>query len=266
MTKITKEQLAKAVASSFSYSQVLKTLGQHGAGGSIDRIRKRIIRLAIPTMHFHIKGASVNCPTCGLQVKAKGLYCHITVFHKQTEEVRKARVKNAVRTKKDTGWQPWNKGLSILKNPELTDKLRKATLVSKAARKKLPKRVHSAERKKRMSAYRKQLHKDHPELHPNRILARNKKFASYPEQLAEIFFTNHGIAFERQKKVLSFYPDFVLKDKHIIEIDGERWHGSKEAKEKDRLRDKKLSEAGYKVTRIPATAVLKNLETIFSGI
>ena len=101
--------------------------------------------------------------------------------------------------------------------------------------------------------------KENPELHPNRLLAGNMSKWTYPEKLAAKWFDKNNIKYEYNKKILSFYPDFIVNNKKtIIEIDGKRWHD----KEKDLVRDKKLKSIGYEVIRIDASNVIEKLEEI----
>lgn len=140
------------------------------------------------------------------------------------------------------GKTAWNKGLTketdsrVLKNAQAT---------SVALKGKPSKTIWTTEMKKAKSEWRKQLHKDFPETHPNRRLAGNRKKMSYPERVAYDFLNAHGIVFEHQKKIDRFYPDFVV-DKLVIEIDGAQWHNDK----KDKIRDEIISSYGYKVVRI----------------
>lgn len=105
--------------------------------------------------------------------------------------------------------------------------------------------VWTDEMRKAKSDWRKKLHEEHPEMHPNRKLAGNRSKMSYPEKVAYECLQSLGISFEHQKRIDGFYPDFVIGS-IIIEIDGERWHNP----EKDSIRDKKLNDAGFTVFRI----------------
>lgn len=48
----------------------------------------------------------------------------------------------------------------------------------------------------------------------------------------------------------------------IVEVDGERWHTSSEAIERDKKRDDDLKQNGYKVYRINAKNIIKKLESM----
>lgn len=55
-----------------------------------------------------------------------------------------------------------------------------------------------------------------------------------------------------------FRADFLIDEKLVVEIDGETWHGSREAKAKDAARDEVVRAEGYTVLRIPATIVFNS--------
>jgi very-short-patch-repair endonuclease len=136
---------------------------------------------------------------------------------------------------------PWNKGLTK-DDPRVANNAEK---VSRAMKGKPSKVIWTEEMRKAKSEWRKQLHKDYPETHPNRRLAGNRNKMTYPEKVAYEYLQKMGIKFEHQKKIDKFFPDFVI-DNIIIEIDGANWHN----KEKDNKRDEVLSTQGYKVFRI----------------
>ena len=138
---------------------------------------------------------------------------------------------------------PWNKGLTR-EDPRVA---KNAESVSKALKGKPSNMVWTEERRKAKSEWKKRLHEEHPELHPNRLLAGNRKSWTYPEKVAGEWLDKNNIQYERNKKVDAYYPDFVI-GAMIIEIDGKRWHDE----ERDRIRDKKLNELGYTVYRIDA--------------
>lgn len=52
-----------------------------------------------------------------------------------------------------------------------------------------------------------------------------------------------------------FRADFLVDEKLVVEIDGETWHGSPDARAKDAARDEVIRAEGYTVLRIPATVV-----------
>lgn len=138
---------------------------------------------------------------------------------------------------------PWNKGLDK-SDPRIA---RHAASVSKTSKGRPNKVIWTEEMRKEKSKWRKKLHKDFPETHPNRRLANNKSKMTYPEKVAAEWLNKNNIKYEHNKKIDNFYPDFII-DKIIIEIDGEHWHD----KEKDSIRDSILNNLGYTVYRIGA--------------
>ena len=151
------------------------------------------------------------------------------------------------------GKTPWNKDLD--KSDERVAKNGKAISKSISGKKRRP---WTQERKYAKSVWRKQYHLDNPEAHPNRKLAGNRSKISYPEQVAYDWLSKNNIKFEHQKKVGSYYPDFVIGN-IIVEIDGEYWHDE----EKDKKRDSFLQQNGYKVVRI---STKEHIETRLSQI
>jgi len=150
---------------------------------------------------------------------------------------------------------PWNKGLT----KESDERVRKnAQAISKSLIGIQSKTIWTDEMRKAKSEWRKQLHMDFPETHPNRRLAGNRKKMTYPEKVAYDYLTRYNIVFEHNKKIDKYYPDFVI-GKLIVEIDGVQWHD----KEKDSIRDEVISSYGYKVFRILST---ENIEERLSEI
>ena len=154
---------------------------------------------------------------------------------------------------------PWNKGLSVKNNPELKDSLL-------AGGRGLAKKVENGwiplwatdsfwneERRLAKSEWRKQLHIDHPETHPNRRLAGNRNKMSYPERVAYDFISCSSISFEHNKPIDKYFVDFCIGN-IVIEIDGARWHNP----EKDKVRDSIIESLGYKVYRIDSKERIEN--------
>ena len=138
---------------------------------------------------------------------------------------------------------PWNKGL------DKTDSrvAKNAASISKTTKGRPNKTIWTDEMRKAKSEWRKQLHIDHPETHPNRRLAGNRNKWTYPEKIAANWLDKNNIVYEYNKRVGRYYPDFIIGN-IIIEIDGERFHNP----EKDKIRDQDLSQLGYIVHRIKA--------------
>lgn len=55
-----------------------------------------------------------------------------------------------------------------------------------------------------------------------------------------------------------FRGDFLIDEKLVVEIDGETWHGSPDAKAMDAARDEVIRAEGYTVLRIPAKVVFNS--------
>lgn len=109
-----------------------------------------------------------------------------------------------------------------------------------------------------------QFYEKNPEKHPNRVTAKlGKNNKTYPEKVINEKLEKLDVNFEYNKRILTYYPDFLLKDYDvIIEVDGEQWHSKKERIKHDKKRDKKLEKEGYEIHRIPAKNVLKNFREL----
>ena len=153
------------------------------------------------------------------------------------------------------GKTPWNKGLTKETDERVAEN---AKGVSNTLKGRPSSVVWTDEMRKAKSDWRKQFHKDFPEMHPNRRLAGNRKKMSYPEKVAYDYLTRYNIVFEHNKKIDKYYPDFVI-GKLIVEIDGAQWHD----KEKDKIRDEIISSYGYQIVRILST---ENIEERLSEI
>lgn len=152
---------------------------------------------------------------------------------------------------------PWNKGLTKATDSRV---IANAEAVSASMKGKAPTWEWTAERRKKKSEWRKKLHEENPESHPNRRLAKNKGKWTKPERLAAEWLNSHNIDYEFNKKIDIYYPDFAITGTNIlIEIDGEYWHD----KDKDAVRDTRLLNLGYTVYRIDSQSNIANeLETI----
>lgn len=164
-------------------------------------------------------------------------YCQVN-----PQRVKRTKSSNAHKRK---GIAPWNKGLTKESDTRV---LANSLAVSKALKGKPSKTIWTAEMRKAKSEWRKQLHINNPEMHPNRRLAGNRNKMSYPEKVAYDFLIENNIVFEHQKKIDKFYPDFVI-NKMVVEIDGAHWHDE----EKDSVRDAIISNHGYTVFRISSS-------------
>ena len=53
----------------------------------------------------------------------------------------------------------------------------------------------------------------------------------------------------------SYYVDFLIGDKFVIECDGDYWHDSKAQKGIDKRKDERLKKLGYKIVRLTETEI-----------
>jgi len=120
--------------------------------------------------------------------------------------------------------------------------------------------------KKKQSESKINLYNNFPEKHPNRRMAGIWNKMTYPEKLVSKYLSDNNIKYEHNKKILNYYPDFIIFDNIIIEVDGERWHSTIIQKEKDRKRDECIKKLNYKIYRIPAKNVIEELEKILFKI
>jgi len=154
-----------------------------------------------------------------------------------------------------TGRTPWNKGLDKT-DPRIA---KQAIQISNTMKGRPTSTIWTDEMRKAKSEWRKKLHREHPDTHPNRRLAGNRKKWTYPERVAGEWLERNNIQYKRNPRIDKYYPDFVI-DNIIVEIDGERWHNA----EKDSKRDLQLSQLGYIIYRIKAKECIEEkLSTIF---
>jgi very-short-patch-repair endonuclease len=66
-----------------------------------------------------------------------------------------------------------------------------------------------------------------------------------------------GLVLEMQKPIGRYRADFVANGRLVVEIDGARWHGSREAQARDAQRDRDMRGMGLEVLRIPAKTVFR---------
>lgn len=207
----------------------------------------------------------LKCIHCTKQCKSENSYRqHIIRCSKNSNAIK---IKNNIgeRTK---GKSPWNKGLTKQTNASLADQAKRLSEIGKSKSKHgklsgpFTATYWTADKRKEKSDWRKKLHTEFPESHPNRKLAGNRKKMTYPEKIAFEFLTKNNVIFEHQKKILNYYVDFCI-NQVIIEIDGERWHPI--GNSKDAERDRALAEIGYKVYRIRSKESIESkIEEILS--
>jgi len=69
-----------------------------------------------------------------------------------------------------------------------------------------------------------------------------------------------NIEFKQYWKIGTFYVDFVLKNKIVIECDGIYWHSKPEVKERDKRKNTFLINDGYKVFRFTDKEILNDVK------
>lgn len=191
------------------------------------------------------------CLACNKIYKSrKSFLSHYALIHKNNNSSITHPNKKSIIGFNDIGRAAWNKNLTIKNNPDLKDKLsaggKKITeLINQGI---IPNNllIYSTSEKgrKEQSERKKKLFIEHPEKHPNRLVANNRKRMTYPERLVYDFLVENKIEFEHNKKILKYYPDFVIGN-IIIEVDSEHWHNV----EYDNVKDLAISKLGYKIFR-----------------
>ena len=174
------------------------------------------------------------------------------------------------------GKASWNKGLT----KDTDDRVKNNGLsVSKALQDKMSNgwkpffatdEFWTEEERNKRSEEKKLLYKEHPEKHPNRILA-SKNYRTYPEKIVYDWLANHNISFIEQYLTESYngkrYVDFYLPDNNLyIEVDGEYWHS--QSKDKDELKDRYAYEIqGIDTLRISSKERIEDkLNNYFVGV
>jgi very-short-patch-repair endonuclease len=124
--------------------------------------------------------------------------------------------------------------------------------------------THSTpEAKIRRSLQNKKYYMLHPEKHPNRTV-RNK-YTTIEKKIKSFLdtFLKENIDYEYNKcihvKNGILFPDFIIKEKLIVEADGQYWHKDTE---KENLRDSKLIYAGYIILHLKEKEINDNFEEV----
>jgi very-short-patch-repair endonuclease len=92
-----------------------------------------------------------------------------------------------------------------------------------------------------------------PKIHLNVITEKPDDIRKTESPIEEIFLTtakNMGISLVPQVKIEEYRVDFMVEGtKIIIELDGHDYHSTTEQRQNDSMRDRKLTQLGYKVIR-----------------
>ena len=197
----------------------------------------------------------------------KCLYCGL-IFHTRRDKQEHVRINHP----EFYGSTSWNRGLT----KETNEYVRKNGESVSNAMKKLFEEGElnnssrwTEELKKEQSERKKKLFKEHPELHPNRRVAKNRNTMTYPEKIAYDWLVRNNIKFEHQynfrTEKFNRFVDFYCEDyKLFIEIDGEYWHKDKG---KDIQKDEDAKNNGYTTVRISAKErIEKKLNEVFTSL
>lgn len=92
-----------------------------------------------------------------------------------------------------------------------------------------------------------------------------KQFANKLDDLASAIEAEYW--FGDPEKHSRYRVDFLLKDARlIVELDGHEFHSTKDQLEKDAIRQRYLSRAGYSVIRFTGREIIKNVEACVSEV
>ena len=180
---------------------------------------------------------------------------------------------NHVKNGEDGRTFAWNKGLTKETDERVA---RNAKHVSEGFRKRIDEgyvnptwtdEYWTKERRKEKSELKKKLYQEHPEKHPNRKLAGNRKKMTYPEKVVFDWLIEHKIEFEHQylfkSNQFTRYVDFYIPEKNLfIEVDGRYWHIKN--LQNDLNKDEDAKQHGFITERISASeSIVSRLESIF---
>ncbi len=158
----------------------------------------------------------------------------------------------------------WNKGLT----KETDNRVKKQSEQVSRATKGKKGRPWTLIQRQKQSQCAKDRYRQFPENHPNRKLAGNRNKMTYPEKLVFDYLSQLQLYPEHNNYVKGYYPDFIIKNNIIIEVDGIRWHNmnNKNYVIYQTKRDKILREAGYTIFRISTKNIISELKKILSKL
>jgi very-short-patch-repair endonuclease len=124
----------------------------------------------------------------------------------------------------------------------------------------------SEESKKKKGESYKRFIKDHPEKHPNYIMAQ-KGFISSIERKVKDILDELNISYEPNYPIFNYFVDFAILDKKlIIECDGDYWHNLPGAKERDKERQTQLESFGWSFIRFSESEINKDIDFVRSKL
>ena len=214
----------------------------------------------------HKRGCSKN-PSPQTKSKDGGWCCRVCHNYFRTRREMHNHIVNDHHL--DNG-HAWNKGLTKETSESIAKavKTRFDNIESGKIKIQYNRAPWTDERRKAQSERKKAYYLQHPDKHPNAILAGNRHKMTYPEQVTYDWLITHSIHVEHNKqiKTASFtrYVDFFIPNFNlIIEVDGEYWHASK--RDIDHKKDIEASDAGYATLRIkPKECITHQLEVYFN--
>jgi len=128
---------------------------------------------------------------------------------------------------------------------------------------KISKALNKPQCKKARSEHLKKFYMEHPEKHPNHLTKNRKTSIELKVKafLDMFLLENKDYYFNKTIWVKDgvLYPDFLLYNKLVIEVDGDYFHKDRE---KDRIRDRKIRLAGYKVIHLKEGDINNNFEKV----
>lgn len=249
-------------------------------GKSRNLIKKYIESLDLNTNHFGLKShpkkkyKTINkeCPNCQKlfetlenhprEKKSCSYKCANNFFKKEYTDERKKQISESLRKyyESNDGKQTIiDKNQNVLVKKEckfcgqlFRPKQNKIKYCSTSCTKKCP------EYRKKLSASTKQ-----------RVLNgthngwNSRKIISYPEQFFMGVLINNNISYQHNKPVGKYFIDFAIVEKKIaLEIDGKQ-HQYENRKKSDEIKDKFLTENGWKVYRISWKSINNELGKLY---
>lgn len=193
-----------------------------------------------------------TCIKCNKSFEDRRAYAGHMSSHKRGESYRKGRKKGIHKNKthlcKYCG-REFSSGVALgghtgscIKNPTRHIKISKTN-------KNWEGKKHSEETKKKISEAMIKAQKEGRAWNIGQSRWNNEQ--SYPEKFFEKFLTNEGIKFEKEYPIGRFSIDFALiENKIAIEIDGKTHFTEEETIQRDKRKNKKLEEEGWKTLRI----------------
>lgn len=145
----------------------------------------------------------------------------------------------------------WNKGLTKETSPIIAKQTEtwKKRLLEGAFKPPFQGRKHTDETKKQISNSRKKFLEEHPDMIPYK-LNHKANGESYPEKYFRTWLESEGINFQQEFRFRLYSFDFLINGNIDLEIDGDQHYCDQRILEHDKVRNRNVEEAGYKVIRV----------------